>query len=606
MNRTLISSCVLVAVGLLPWAGAARGEEAVPDFREGKAGRVEKLAFPAAEKFKTEDGKSGWKLRVPGGRPLATPAVVDGLLYVGGGFGSHEFYALNAQTGEIVWGFKTGDDGPTAAVVAEGCVAYNTESCTLYVHDAKSGNVLWHRWLGDPLMSQPAIADGRLFMAYPGGVTHHLVAFGLKTGKVLWDRKIAAEVISAPVVEGDSIYAATCDGTLYRFDAEKGTPHWARACQATSAPVIVDGKVHFSQRVVKDIEITVGEGTAAKKSTSQSTLEGLNGIDPKTGELVYKEPQAAVQAAYLLNAASGRHYYALNVANAQQGSFGARVGGGKAAAQLDSLSKTDPMAAALKKQTEEYAKSPAPKDPAEQIKDADQALQLAEHWESLAKNAGPAAAPAPEKQALKAISAELRETALKTKEAAQTAQELERNVKAAEKEERDDQRHDTAVGFAQAPAAANVQASVSNIGKGNVKAIWAYQGSRPCPVDRKCILVNGARFRATDFQGQTTFWETKLESQVDATNPATPPALAGGKVYLGTADGRVLCADPETGKTAWESKVGGRILFQPAVAAGRVYVATNDGLLICLETGDAHADGWTMWGGSAAHNGPRR
>ena len=30
-----------------------------------------------------------------------------------------------------------------------------------------------------------------------------------------------------------------------------------------------------------------------------------------------------------------------------------------------------------------------------------------------------------------------------------------------------------------------------------------------------------------------------------------------------------------TGKTLWESKVGGRILFEPAVVGGRVYVATD-------------------------------
>src|SRR5690349_13680843 len=34
---------------------------------------------PAA--FKTSDGKEGWVVRVPGGRPLATPAYSDGMLF---------------------------------------------------------------------------------------------------------------------------------------------------------------------------------------------------------------------------------------------------------------------------------------------------------------------------------------------------------------------------------------------------------------------------------------------------------------------------------------------------------------------------------------------
>ena len=54
-------------------------------------------------------------------------------------------------------------------LVENGCVAFNTESCTVIVADALTGKLLWQEWLGDPLMSQPAIARGRLFMAYPVG-----------------------------------------------------------------------------------------------------------------------------------------------------------------------------------------------------------------------------------------------------------------------------------------------------------------------------------------------------------------------------------------------------------------------------------------------------
>ena len=40
----------------------------------------------ATAPFTTPDGRfTGWKTAIPGGRPLATPAVVDGLLFLGGG-----------------------------------------------------------------------------------------------------------------------------------------------------------------------------------------------------------------------------------------------------------------------------------------------------------------------------------------------------------------------------------------------------------------------------------------------------------------------------------------------------------------------------------------
>jgi len=63
---------------------------------------------------------------------------------------------VDGQTGAVVWRAKTSDDGPSAAVVENGYVAFNTESCTVVVCQAKTGKVVWQEWLGDPLMSQPA------------------------------------------------------------------------------------------------------------------------------------------------------------------------------------------------------------------------------------------------------------------------------------------------------------------------------------------------------------------------------------------------------------------------------------------------------------------
>jgi len=46
----------------------------------------------APTEFRSKDGtRKGWKVVIPGNRPLATPAVVEGKVFLGGGFGSHEF-----------------------------------------------------------------------------------------------------------------------------------------------------------------------------------------------------------------------------------------------------------------------------------------------------------------------------------------------------------------------------------------------------------------------------------------------------------------------------------------------------------------------------------
>jgi outer membrane protein assembly factor BamB len=204
-----------------------------------------------ATPFRTKDGDiRGWKVTIPAGRPLATPAVVDGLVFLGGGFGSYDFYALDAATGTVAWQYQTTDDGPTAAVVSNGHVVFNTESCELEVLTV-AGRAVWKRWLGDPLMSMPAVDGGRIYVAYPdsrGDHEHHLTALDLHTGRPLWKQRLNGEVITAPVLADGHVYLATLDGTLCCFRQDSGTPLWQEAKRATSAPVVWRGRCYFSQR----------------------------------------------------------------------------------------------------------------------------------------------------------------------------------------------------------------------------------------------------------------------------------------------------------------------------------------------------------------------
>jgi Ca-activated chloride channel family protein len=196
-----------------------------------------------------DDGKKGWKVVLAGNRPLATPAVVEGKVFLGGGFGSHEFYAFDAVTGRKLWVYRTKDDGPTAAAVADGHVAFNTESCELEVLTVE-GKPVWKKWLGDPLMSMPAVAAGKVYMAYPdskGDRKHYLACFELKTGKELWKHEIAGEIITAPVIAGERVFLATLDGTLYCFKSD-GKPAWLEKKNATCAPVVSDDACYFSCR----------------------------------------------------------------------------------------------------------------------------------------------------------------------------------------------------------------------------------------------------------------------------------------------------------------------------------------------------------------------
>ena len=193
---------------------------------------------------------SGWRLTIPGGHPLATPAIADGKLYLGGGFGSHEFYSFDAISGRHEWTYRTSDDGPTAAVLENGLIAFNTESCELEVLNTR-GRPLWKKWLGDPLMSMPAMADGRVYMAFPdsrGRGAYYLAAFDLNGGGEIWRAPLPGEIITAPVIDGERIYAATVGGVLVALNRRDGSPVWDERRNITSAPAVWNGETYFTRR----------------------------------------------------------------------------------------------------------------------------------------------------------------------------------------------------------------------------------------------------------------------------------------------------------------------------------------------------------------------
>lgn len=453
---------------------AAVAEQAQP---KGKEGRVESIPTDKIkiEEFKTEDGKTGLSVQIPGGRPLATPAVVDGMVFVGGGFGSYEFYAFDAKTLKPVWAIKVSDDGPTAAVVSDGFVCFNTESCTLFVVEASTGKMAWSRWLGDPLMSQPAIANGRVYMAYPGaGGRHLLICLDLKTGKEIWKQVIAGDIISAPVVSGGCVYLTTFDGTVYCYKAEDGKPLWHDKKNGTSAPWIVGDQVYVTLRQ----NVEQGEGDARKTVAT----EGLAVLEREKGAQQNEKLWNQREAQYLMQ-------------EVQQGS--------KLYAQQKS--------------------------------------------------------------------------------------------------------NDEGVGFGgEGPSSAKLKDAAGNVGQNSVSGLWTYQGSRPVVTDGVIYNGQGDVVQATDAKSGKEIWRQDIKGDLKEVGGhlVAPPAVVGDKVLVGTSLGEVVCFGKADGKEAWRWKFKDeQIRYQVAAAGGRVYIGTVSGKLLCIDTSDNSIDGWTMWGGGPEHNG---
>jgi outer membrane protein assembly factor BamB len=411
------------------------------------------------------------------GRAVPTPAVSGDRLFVGGGFGSFDFHALDTQTGRQDWHLQTRDDGPTAAVLADGMVVFNTESCTLEIVDQDSGRVVWEKWLGDPLLAQPVVMEGTVFMVYPREGQHWLAAFTLREGRPLWETRLDHDVITAPVAAEGRVYLATFDGTVWCIDPETGHVDWSQQLRATSAPWVYEGDVYVAHR---------------DDAPQGAKVEG----DPDRTRV----PEAE---------------------SFQRGSPSERT------------SRFESGSGRWK---------------------SSHSVRVAEYLSSKSGMAHKASY----------------------------------------------HQHDSSVGFGQAPASAKLHAAEGLIGESLVSRTWRFQGSRPVVVNGILYDTTGDRLEASDCRTGEVLWSWQDAKSMAGERRLTPPAVANGRVWAGTWDGRVMSWDAWTGAVRWAVKVGAPCHWQPVASEGWIFAGLEDGSLIGFNTGDPLDTGWPMWVAAAA------
>jgi outer membrane protein assembly factor BamB len=165
---------------------------------------------------------------------------------------------------------------------------------------------------------------------------------------------------------------------------------------------------------------------------------------------------------------------------------------------------------------------------------------------------------------------------------------------------------DSANGFAGgAPANANPQAAMHNVGRGNVSSMQAFQGSRPLHHRGNLFNTLGDRVVSTESASGRERWNVSLAGDVARAGGAlaAPPSFAGGSLFVATLAGEVLRIDPDTGAVRHRYAIGAPIRSQPAIVDGWIYVGTEDGQLVAVDTGDRSLTGWTTWGANAARTG---
>jgi outer membrane protein assembly factor BamB len=186
------------------------------------------------------------------------------------------------------------------------------------------------------------------------------------------------------------------------------------------------------------------------------------------------------------------------------------------------------------------------------------------------------------------------------------AKYLDANVQARSSLKAQSGKLDAGNGFAGgAPGAANAMAGFANVGQNNVCSLQAFQGSRILHCPSGNVACMGDELVCSDPTNGNKRWSIKLQGDLEKEGGflASPPAAAGGDIFLATLKGEVLQVDPSNGKLKKTHAVGSPIRFQPVIEGGRIYVGTQDGKVVCIDTGDAKFTGWSMWGGNATHSG---
>ncbi len=179
--------------------------------------------FPFSERnvaaVRTSDYTVAWTHETQRG-VWADALVVDGVVYIASL--DHNLYALNSETGEVLWALDLEGALPSAPLFFEDHLYIGSMSSKIFkisLDGAVVGEYATNNWV----WSTPTIVDGVL---YASDMTGHVYALAMdgNTFTPVWEpRQVATRAIrTTPLVYGDVIIVGSRDHFLYWLNRETG------------------------------------------------------------------------------------------------------------------------------------------------------------------------------------------------------------------------------------------------------------------------------------------------------------------------------------------------------------------------------------------------
>jgi outer membrane protein assembly factor BamB len=190
--------------------------------------------------------------------------IVGGLLVAQGKvfFGDSEgkFYALNAETGDKLWVFETGDKVWSTPAVSDGTLYIGSFDKKLYALNAADGSKIWEFETEGAIISTPLVHEGTVYF---GSFDRKLYAVNATDGSLRWQFMGENWFWAKPVVYGNTIYTGCLDDKVYALKADTGgkVAEFALESSVASSPVVVDSSVILASRdgVVYAIDTRLNE-----------------------------------------------------------------------------------------------------------------------------------------------------------------------------------------------------------------------------------------------------------------------------------------------------------------------------------------------------------
>jgi outer membrane protein assembly factor BamB len=174
---------------------------------------------PAHQRFLEKKGSFKGKIRWSLNQSEtvdSSPAIIDGVLYVGGNF---KLFAVDVQSGKPIWISPLTGPVYSSPAVTEELLFLGLLDGRVIALNRHSGELKWEFKTGNYIICSPTVVDGLLYI---GSADKNLYALDAKLGTLVWKAETQGTVIQAPTVGEKIVYAGSDAKKLYSLSAQTG------------------------------------------------------------------------------------------------------------------------------------------------------------------------------------------------------------------------------------------------------------------------------------------------------------------------------------------------------------------------------------------------